>query len=359
MIPLRQKVRGLFLGTAIGDALGMPVETLSPEVIAERYPDTKGRIDHYLVPTGHKWYNGQPAGSTTDDTQLTLAVAEGIIAVNGLDLATQVKMHINAFKESTAGWGGTSREAMKLLADGASINKSGLSGEGRGKGNACAMKIAPVAVYVVNYLKQRPQLDSNAHRSFMQNVYNFVMRLSLMTHNTTMAVQSAIAQTVAVSYCLNPFCDYNDGDEFDDNQFIHLLVESAIFAEKLVQTSSHINAPDQETDFACQMQKLYHYANYDVARCREEFGGLSSLITHSLPPTFILFLKDPFSIETLIGIIGAGGDADTTGAMVGALLGALNGPQVFPQHLVDGLQNKDKIIAVADRLCDVLGVEKG
>jgi ADP-ribosylglycohydrolase len=54
--------------------------------------------------------------------------------------------------------------------------------------------------------------------------------------------------------------------------------------------------------------------------------------------------------------VNAGGDTDTNGAMLGALLGALNGTQVFPQHLIDGLVNKDNVINTADRLCDVFGI---
>ena len=68
----KEKIRGMFLGIAIGDALGMPVETMTLEKIAKKF----GRVNRYIRPDGHKWYNGQPAGTWTDDTQLSLAIAE-------------------------------------------------------------------------------------------------------------------------------------------------------------------------------------------------------------------------------------------------------------------------------------------
>lgn len=57
----RDQIVGAFLGTAIGDSLGMPVETFSAERIAKDY----GRVTEYLVPDGHKWFDGRKAGTWT------------------------------------------------------------------------------------------------------------------------------------------------------------------------------------------------------------------------------------------------------------------------------------------------------
>jgi len=62
----------VLLGVAIGDALGAPVEFLSLESILAKYgPD--GVTD--LEP-----WDSHPAGSYTDDTQMTIATALGTLA---------------------------------------------------------------------------------------------------------------------------------------------------------------------------------------------------------------------------------------------------------------------------------------
>lgn len=66
-----EKILGCMYGLAVGDALGLPVEFMSRETIAEQY----GYLDR-MVGDG-SW--GQPAGTVSDDTEMALAVAEGIV----------------------------------------------------------------------------------------------------------------------------------------------------------------------------------------------------------------------------------------------------------------------------------------
>lgn len=64
-------IKGALYGVAVGDALGGPVEFMGPEQIAEKY----GRVTTMV---GGGWLNLQP-GEITDDTQMTLCVAMGIV----------------------------------------------------------------------------------------------------------------------------------------------------------------------------------------------------------------------------------------------------------------------------------------
>lgn len=67
----RNSIAGAMFGVAVGDALGGPVEFMSPEQIALKY----GRVSSMI---GGGWLSLAP-GEITDDTQMTLCVAEGII----------------------------------------------------------------------------------------------------------------------------------------------------------------------------------------------------------------------------------------------------------------------------------------
>ena len=76
MTPLREKMidraEGALYGLAIGDALGMPSQTLPHHVIRERY----GRIEGFVAPfEGHPISHGLKAAQVTDDTEQSLLLA--------------------------------------------------------------------------------------------------------------------------------------------------------------------------------------------------------------------------------------------------------------------------------------------
>src|SRR4051794_30293176 len=64
------RVRGCLLGGAVGDALGAPVEFMSRSEILARYGPSG--ITDFDVAYGRR-------GAITDDTQMTLFTAEGLI----------------------------------------------------------------------------------------------------------------------------------------------------------------------------------------------------------------------------------------------------------------------------------------
>ncbi|MGO0122454.1 ADP-ribosylglycohydrolase family protein [Desulfothermobacter acidiphilus] len=68
MISLAERIRGGVYGLAVGDALGAPVEGMSRAEIQERHGILQDMVDGWLK-----------AGEWTDDTEMMLAVAEGVI----------------------------------------------------------------------------------------------------------------------------------------------------------------------------------------------------------------------------------------------------------------------------------------
>ena len=68
---LYDRIRGALYGVAIGDALGGPLEFMSAAEIRQKH----GRVTEMI---GGGWLSLKP-GETTDDTAMTLAVAEGIL----------------------------------------------------------------------------------------------------------------------------------------------------------------------------------------------------------------------------------------------------------------------------------------
>ena len=77
-ISLRDRYAGTLLGLACGDALGGPVEFLSRDEIAARFPTGVSEF------TGGGWLKLAP-GEVTDDTEQALILAESLTD-KGLDL---------------------------------------------------------------------------------------------------------------------------------------------------------------------------------------------------------------------------------------------------------------------------------
>lgn len=328
----QDKVRGCFLGAAVGDALGMPVETFSIERIKEIY----GRITELHEPKDHKWFDGEPAGMLTDDTQLTLAVARGMVLSPGdpLNMDTQAVTHVAALKESTKGWGRSTKESIRRLANGVHWSKSGQSdGEWTGRGNGVPMKIAPVGLYLATVIDDDTKVDE---------VCNFVAKLSMMTHQTSISASAALAQMMAV-YC----CVATEG-KLNIPKFCQLVVKASGLGKDI--------APETigEDDLTDRLYALINHDKYDTDKIVEEFGAGSCYCYNSIPFTLMHFVKNPDTIDSLYDVVSAGGDTDSNGSMLGACLGALHGESIFPEHLVDGVQGKAQVMEIADQFWELV-----
>jgi len=299
------QIEGVFLGIAIGDALGMPVETRKPEEISEKY----GKITTYFPPTRKGWEN-KKAGTTTDDTQLTLAVSLGMLE-GGTSIQSQIKQHLIALDESKEGWGGTTTEALKKLKEGCSPSTSGIFDNPQlGRGNGILMKMAPALIY--------EKVTGEDCRPFLHN-------LTIMSHNTAEAIDSTNIYYTILKYCL-------DTDIFDQKELLGLVKQHS--GNSMLP---FIERAFTQTDFKTDVHEIGGEGKPRFS-CR-----------HSLPLSIYCFLTAPHSIESLYTAVSAGGDTDTNASIVGALVGALNGASIFPQHLINGLSTDcyDKVMTHA------------
>ena len=324
---LRDKVRGCFLGTAVGDALGKPVEMCKPQHIAEKY----GRITDYQDCSSHKYFDNDHKGTTTDDWQLTKAVARAMITTGKFDLDEIAVEHGKEFAVSVRGWGGSTREAVARIVEGVHWKEAGKTDqENRGLGNGVCMKASPAGLYMA---LTNPQCNNPPWDEHIQNIAD----MAIMTHYTSIAVTSGLAHAFATLKCFAA-----TPETFNKESFVAVIIGAA-------QLGRQYCPGTLKDDMQTRFEKLK--VKYEPAEIidPEEFGGGSCYVFDSLPFTYAWFLRNPNSIETLYDCVSAGGDADSNGSMVGGLLGALHGESIFPQHLVDGLKNKDEVLEVADQ----------
>lgn len=315
---MKSKIRGLFLGVAIGDALGVPYESKTFEALENIKRSCK-----------YKSARRQPKGSWTDDTQLTIATAQAILDAGNVNMDAIATQHVLAYKETVSGWGSTTREAIKKVESGIHWSESGKFTEpNRGLGNGIPMKVSPIAAYFA--------LSKNC-----EDFTRILVDFTAMTHQTSIAVSSCLAHTMGLLYCLE-----STPESFDAKTFINRVARASELGRRHFTDSLN----DDLTDRLKTLLKLYESPNllYDDKHLVGEYGGGTCYVYNSLPFSYAFFIRSPFKIDGMLSAVYAGGDTDTNASIIGGLIGALCGEEIFPEKLKDDLKEKDKIIGLAD-----------
>ena len=111
------RVRGVLLGVACGDALGRPVEFNSASAISAEH----GRLTEMV---GHGTWN-QPAGTITDDTDQALCIARSLVEQQGFDPANVAERFVEWYDSGPFDIGMMTTKALSELKHGAASNTSG------------------------------------------------------------------------------------------------------------------------------------------------------------------------------------------------------------------------------------------
>lgn len=291
------------MGVMIGDALGQPVETMSAKDILDK-TEGKGIVD-FVCPIQRKISDTKnlPAGSTTDDWQMTEAVCKSLVRMNGFDIMDQALVHVEALETSVYGWGSTTKFGLKEL----KLYFDSRGKEGRhplvwpdlskhtkkniGAGNGVAMQIAPIAIF--DYL-------GGKHSA----LYRKVQAIACFTHPDMGALNAAHG----IARCIK--ANLNDGNF----KFLNFDFDLPLLKDILTHTGSV--KPEFDT-----IDKI-------VAKT-----GNSSLAQESVALAIAIHLKYPEDFKTgVLAAVNAGGDTDTVASMVGAMTGARVGLEGIPDE---------------------------
>lgn len=318
----RDRVVGMFLALAVGDALGLPVEVLSPEEIHSRF----GRIENFITNPTHKWYHGSPAGTWSDDTQLSLAVAVALSTAGGFDPVAMMEVHAREAATSTVGWGRTTRAAVERF----QAEREGREGPelGPGTGNGVAMKLAPFAAWIRTYC------DS-------ADTDQLLVRLNDLTHPSPLSRSATRALGSAFLYV------------FSKTPETFNAVECA---ECSIRGAALDVSDDPSRLLLSRLESLPLFLSREAQEGVTTLGGGGCYVADSLPAALFLFLRNPHSWECVVDAVNAGGDTDSNASIVGALFGALHGSQRVPEPLVAGLQQRERVRAEAGRFSEFLRV---
>lgn len=310
MVGSSTAVIGAVLGTAVGDALGLPYEGLS----ARRARKLFGEPDRYRFLFGH--------GMVSDDTEHTCMVAQTLMAAGADEeqflrsLAWRMRLWLLGLP---AGIGLATLKATLRLWIGVSPHRSGVYSAGNGP--AMRSPVLGAAIADLDRLRRTVRLSTR------------------LTHTDPKAEHAAL--TVAMAARVASSQEPPDGLGFVSALRPYLTGEAGTellaLLDRVVQS---VGRAETTAEFA------------DSLGLTKGVGGYAY---HSVPVAIHTWLSYPNDYRSAVtSVIQCGGDTDTTAAMVGGIVGSAVGKQGIPQEWPSGLAEWPRTVAWMERLAEGL-----
>ncbi len=311
MDPRFSRAYGALAGLALGDALGMPTQAMSPEQIRAVYGRITGLVDG---DASQPYAPGMPAGSVTDDTEQALLVASLLVRGRGSS-SGRVALDAGEFAHALLAWEDSMIErgsldllgpSTKAALERVRAGEDPLSVGGAGTTNGAAMRVTPIGIAIST---ADPEAFADAVWSSCQ-----------VTHATRQGFQSAALVAAAVSMGI-------DTPRSAASDMTALLWKAVSYVDSLPERGAWTPDPDVVAATRRAMQLVANPASSSL-ECLVEQVGTSVASAQAIPMAFALLARDP-SPQALLDAANLGGDTDTIGAIAGAILGAALGFEVF------------------------------
>lgn len=307
MDPRFSRAYGALAGLALGDALGMPTQAMSPQQIQTVYGHVTGLVDG---DKSQPYAPGMAAGSVTDDTEQALLIASLLLKGHGSGL----NLDAGEFSHALLAWedsmiergsldllGPSTKAALERVRAGENPLRVG----GEGTTNGAAMRVTPIGIA--------------ASTSDRQLFADAVWSSCQVTHATRQGFQSAALVAAAVSLGI----DAGAADVTD------LLWKAVDFVRSLPERG----AWSPEPDVVAATHRALKLAAQPSSSLEWLAGQIGTAVAsaQAIPMAFALLARDP-SPRALLQAANLGGDTDTIGAIAGAILGASLGVEVFDAY---------------------------
>lgn len=312
MDPRFSHAHGALAGLALGDALGMPTQAMSPEQIRAVYGRITGLVDG---DASQPYAPGMPAGSVTDDTEQALLIASLLVRGRGSS-SGRVALNAVEFAHALLAWEDSMIErgsldllgpSTKAALERVRAGEDPLTVGGAGTTNGAAMRVTPIGIAV----------STEDPEAFAEAVWSSCR----VTHATRQGFQSAALVAAAVSMGI-------DTVRTPSPDLRSLLWKAVTYVDSLPERGAWTPDPDVVAATRRAMQLAVNPASSSL-ECLVEQVGTSVASAQAIPMAFALLARDP-SPQALLDAANIGGDTDTIGAIAGAILGAALGVQVLP-----------------------------
>jgi len=268
-----ERATAAYLGLAIGDALGATVEFMTPTEIRQQF-----RIHSEII--GGGWLRLK-AGQVTDDTTMSLALGEAILAHHRVDATAAANAFDAWMRAKPVDIGNTVRR--NLVTYRKTGNPEAPPSE-HDAGNGAAMRVLPVAL-----------------ATYGQSIDAVRIANSAQAHTTHHNTLSDAACEVLI-LMVQDFLAGKDPIAVERERLVPFVEKFPVFA-------------------------------YD----RKRRDNPSGFVVETLQAVFQAFFATETFEDCLIEVVNRGGDADTTGAIAGMLAGARYGLEAIPRRWRNGL----------------------
>lgn len=303
----RDRCRGMFLGLAVGDALGAAVEFKPPGTFPE-VVGYRGGGPHRLGP-----------GEWTDDTSMALALADSI-AIAGWDLDDQAGRYLSWWRRGEYSVNGTCFDigmtvaaALGRFEESCDSRSSGNRSD-HASGNGSIMRLAPVPI---------------AHRGLFPGRVEELARLAAESSLPTHASPACLASCAYLAVVLAALADGRSREEVLSPGW-----------EMLARIEALPGIPPEVSEV---MRGSFR------ARKPPQIVG-SGYVVRSMEAALWAFHDAADFREAVLRAVNLGDDADTTGAICGQLAGACWGESGIPREWLDGLARRDLIDPALEKL---------
>ena len=325
---LRARITGSLDGLLIGDALGCPVEMKTPAEIRARYGTLQTLED-----TPRPWW--RPAGLHSDDSQQTIALCDALLEAPDAPEGPFARMLVEIYRAFEKGPGqhgghrGTGKN-FRLTVDALVAGEASdpFVGAQATAGNGVAMLAAPIAWRFPTDLARRQEA---------------LLRVARVKTTDPRAVGAAAALVEAVTHGLT------EGTlrTIDPARWIDATAEveqaaaewwgvegptTHAFSRALTAMLARLPCPRAEMLSAIE--------SVASATSDRPVGPAAGYALGSVVTALYLALDAPTLERALIDAVNLGDDADTVGAMVGAVRGAADGAGAVPKRWREGLWAK-------------------
>lgn len=297
--------QGCLLGLACGDALGRPVEFKSAAAIEAAY----GTLDEMVGYGTH----GQPAGTITDDAELAMRIARSLVEQRRFDGADIAARFVDWYESGPFDIGLMTRDALSRLQSGESWENAGQNvwesrPEGSNAGNGSVMRCAPHALAFADDLQYLGQVSE---------------RSSAITH-------------------ADPRCKRGCA-------ILNLTIASLIRGEPApLDTALDTAYPNQSE--APELHEALDGLPAEISSSEIHNGGY---VVDALQAGLYYALTAESARDAIVQAVNDGGDADTVGAITGAVAGARFGVTALPSDWLAAISESGELRRLASELTDV------
>ena len=321
-VDYQDRFRGAMVGTATGDALGRALEGMSPHRIRRRH----GYVTE-LIPWGG--YVSGPKGTLTDDTEMTLSLAQSIIENDGVD-PDDVAERFMYWGLIGRGMGSATRAACRRIAQGSPWYEAGSASAG----NGAAMRSTPIAL--------ASPLDVDTLR-------RSAARTAVITHADPTSVASSIVMAYITAFLLHTPVGTLDLDE--------LLAGIDSVLDGIEDPPRKQRKPGPRVTMRTRIHEVFSMRDLGVEAIYDVTHN-GAFVLESLPAAIGAFIVNHDDPErTITDAVNGGYDADTVAAMAGAFAGAYHGLSNLPIRWTADLEFLDGLMGAADELASLAGIK--